>query len=87
MSIDDTETPPVCGTCRFFHRGEIDPSTLKRDTRCREQLHVIAFPVGGPQGMGISVQTIYPHVPENWPACGRYVPVEEWQRQGEEGAV
>ena len=63
MSTDDT--PATCGTCRFFCRGEIDPSTLKRDTRRREQLHVIAFPVGGPQGMGISVQTIYPHVPES----------------------
>ena len=81
---DDTDTPPTCGTCRFFHPGDIDPSTLQRNSTCRESLHVIAIPIGmTPQGPGVQTRVIYAPVPGNFPACGRYVAVEEWQRQGD----
>lgn len=61
----------ICRNCQHWHQRDLDPMNLAapRGGECREQLHVLLMPLTG----GLGLQTLYPPVPADWPACGRFV--------------
>lgn len=62
----------TCVNCRHWHERPTDPHNLgaPRDGQCREQLHVVGVPVPG----GTNVMAVYPVLPGDFPACGRFEP-------------
>lgn len=63
-----------CGTCKHWNKLPADPLNLGATPtgECREQLHLVAFPVQSARGMGIQQMPMYAVVPENYPACSRH---------------
>lgn len=62
----------TCESCKHFHRRPTDPMNLAAPVvgQCREQLHVILVPTAS----GPAEKTLYPTIPANFHACGRYTP-------------
>lgn len=62
----------TCGTCRHWVMDSIDANNLAapRNGECREGPPV---PIGIPTPAGLQLMVIYPKVPPQFPACGRYV--------------
>ncbi len=65
-------TPDVCGNCQHWHPIPKTADTLGLPPmgECRERIHLIAFPTRNE----LSLRTLYPAVPDSFPACSWYHP-------------
>ena len=63
----------TCKHCQHFFRHPVDPHNLgaPRGGECREQVHVIVLPAPA----GVRVAGCYAPLPEDFPACGRFRPL------------
>jgi hypothetical protein len=76
MSDSNGQLPKTCGGCRHWNRQKADPRNLGApamgECRCMPPAATV-IPVQGPGGQqGVMVQSAYPNLPTNAPACGQY---------------
>jgi hypothetical protein len=64
----------TCSQCQHWLQQPIDPTDLgaPRAGSCTESLHVISIPVQQGRTVVPAVQILYPTVPGEFPACGRF---------------